>query len=311
MRIIVDAMGGDNAPRAIVEGAVLASREIPDNIVLVGNKEIIHDILAEIQTPEDEERNNVNVFPAYEEITNDDSPVKAIKRKPDSSIVVGLNIVNDGYGDVFISAGSTGALLVGGALLFGTIQGITRPAICTIYPVAGRQPSLLLDCGANAECKPKNLLEFAVMGSTYMEQVLQRENPTVGLVNIGTESKKGNTLTQKSYELLSESRLNFAGNLEAREIPLNPTDVIVTDGFTGNVILKLTEGMAALVAKMGIPAGKGLDYTQYGGAPLLGLKKPLVKMHGNSNANAVKNAIIKGKDFVETKVIDKIAEQIK
>lgn len=318
MRIIIDAMGGDNAPLAIVKGALAAAKNLDAELVLVGPKHEITEILEANSTPE--ERAKINVFPASEVISNDESPVKAVRSKKDASVVVGANIVRDGLGDVLLSAGSTGALLAAGLLVIGRIKGISRPAICSLYPIMGKQPSLLVDAGANADCRPTNLLDFAVMGSAYMEKVFGRENPSVGLVNIGTESKKGNDLAQRSHELLRQSNLNFIGNVEARSLPAGVCDVIVTDGFTGNVILKLTEGMAistmkflksniqseSAMSSLGT-LKKVLDYSEYGGAPILGLAKPVMKMHGSSDERSVASAIKVAADFVNGGVIEKIS----
>ena len=289
MKIILDGMGGDNAPEAI------------------------------------------SVINATEIISNDEAPVRAVRSKKDSSIVRGINMVKHGEGDIFISAGSTGALLAGGLFILGRIQGIDRPALASIYPIIGGIPSLLVDAGANADCKPNNLLEFGMMGSIYMEKVLGREQPRVGLVNIGAEAAKGSTLTKAAYDLLEQSHLNFTGNVEAREVPKGACDVIVTDGFTGNVLLKLTEGLAwnilqvikqrftdGVKAKLGaallLDKIKGLkkefDYSEYGGAPILGVRGPIVKMHGSSNANAVKNTILKGIPYVSEHVVDKIQNSV-
>ena len=221
--------------------------------------------------------------------------------------------------------------MAGGLFLLGRIQGIDRPALASVYPIMGKKASLLLDAGANAECKPNNLLEFGIMGDIYMEKVLGRENPRVGLVNLGAEAAKGNTLTKAAYELLEQSHLNFIGNVEAREVPKGACDVIVADGFTGNVILKLTEGLAwnilqvmkkkftdGVKAKLGAALlldkigelKKDFDYSEYGGAPILGVKGPIVKMHGSSSANAVMNTILKGIPFVEGKVVETIQNSV-
>ncbi len=318
MRILVDAMGGDNAPEAIVKGALLAAARTEETIALIGPKERLAELL--VSECPDGVPGNIITVGASEVITNDDSPVKAIKTKKDSTIVLGLTILKDGLADAFVSAGSTGALLVGGLLICGRIKGIERPAICSFYPVIGARPSVLVDAGANAECKPRNLYEFALMGSVFMEKVLGVENPRVGLANIGAESEKGNALTKKTYELLSESELNFVGNVEGRDIPEGACDVIVADGFTGNMILKLSEGLVARMFKFMAPklpkemiAGiKGqTDYSEYGGAPILGVEKPIIKMHGASGPKAVMNAILKAADFVRTDVIGIVREQIR
>ena len=241
-------------------------------------------------------------------------------------------MVKNGEGDMFISAGNSGALMAGGLFILGRIQGIDRPAIASIYPILGRSyPSIIVDAGANAECKPNNLLEFGVMGSIYMEKVMGIKNPRVGLVNIGAEESKGSTLTKAAYDLISKSRVNFVGNVEAREVPAGACDVIICDGFVGNVILKLTEGLAwnilkllknkftdGGVAKMGalLLSGKmrelksEFDYSEYGGAPILGVKGSIVKMHGSSNANAVKNTILKAIPYVNNNVVQIIQNSV-
>ena len=327
MRIILDGMGGDNAPGAIVEGAVLASKEIDHEIVIIGKEEIINQELKKYKYNNDK----ITVADAREVISNDEAPVRAVRSKKDSSIVKGINMVKNGEGDIFISAGSTGALLSGGLFILGRIQGIDRPALASIYPIVGGDPSLLVDAGANAECKPNNLLEFGIMGNIYMEKVIGRPSPRVGLVNIGTEAAKGSTLTKAAYELLEQSNMNFVGNVEAREVPKSACDVIVCDGFTGNVVLKLTEGLAwnilqvikkkftdGVKAKLGAALlidklgelKKEFDYSEYGGAPILGVKGPIVKMHGSSSANAVKNTILKGIPFVEENVVETIQNSV-
>lgn len=323
MKIILDAMGGDNAPRAICEGAIAAANEISDEIILIGKEDTVRETLDELGYEGDQ----ITIINAEEVIANDEAPVKAVRRKKDSSIVKGLNMVKNGEGDVFISAGSTGALLAGGLFILGRIKGIDRPTLATVYPVIGKKPSILVDSGANAECKPTNLLEFAQMGSIYMSEVLGRKNPTVGLVNNGTEEGKGTTLTKAAYQLIKEADLNFIGSVEAREVPNGACDVIVTDGFTGNAILKLTEGMGLMVlremkrrflqgtkAKMGALLLKDklmgikteFNYAEYGGAPLLGVQGALLKMHGSSDALAVKQTILKSLPYVKEDVVGKI-----
>ena len=327
MKIILDGMGGDNAPASVVEGAVLALKEMEHEIVLVGQEELLKEELKKYKY----DKNRISIVDAREVITNDEAPVRAVRSKKDSSIVKGINMVKSGDGDIFISAGSTGALLSGGLFILGRIQGIDRPALASIYPIVGGRASLLVDAGANSECKPNNLLEFGIMGNIYMEKVIGRENPKVGLVNIGSESKKGSTLTKAAYELLEQSDMNFIGNVEAREVPKGACDVIVTDGFTGNVILKLTEGLAWNILQVikkkfteGVKAKLGaallidkigglkqeFDYSSYGGAPILGVKGPIVKMHGSSGANAVKNTILKGIPYVEGNVVGTIQNSV-
>ena len=327
MKIILDGMGGDNAPFSVVEGAVLASRQTQHHICIIGQEELIIPELKKYKY----ESEKISVINATQVISNDDAPVRAVRSKKDSSIVKGINMVKNGEGDIFISAGSTGALLAGGLFILGRIQGIDRPALASVYPIVGGIPSLLVDAGANADCKPNNLLEFGIMGNIYMEKVIGRKDPKVGLVNIGAEAAKGSTLTKAAYDLLEQSHLNFIGNVEAREVPKGACDVIVTDGFTGNVLLKLTEGLAWNILQVikkkftdGVKAKLGaallidkmtelkqeFDYSDYGGAPILGVRGPIVKMHGSSNANAVKNTILKGIPYVSENVVDTIQNSV-
>ena len=327
MKIILDGMGGDNAPFSVVEGAVLASRQTQHHICIIGQEELIIPELKKYKY----ESEKISVINATQVISNDDAPVRAVRSKKDSSIVKGINMVKNGEGDIFISAGSTGALRAGGLFILGRIQGIDRPALASVYPIVGGIPSLLVDAGANADCKPNNLLEFGIMGNIYMEKVIGRKDPKVGLVNIGAEAAKGSTLTKAAYDLLEQSHLNFIGNVEAREVPKGACDVIVTDGFTGNVLLKLTEGLAWNILQVikkkftdGVKAKLGaallidkmtelkqeFDYSEYGGAPILGVRGPIVKMHGSSNANAVKNTILKGIPYVSENVVDTIQNSV-
>ena len=324
MRIILDGMGGDNAPLEIVKGAVEASSKIDHQIVIAGREEEINAELAKYNYDE----SKIQVVHTSEVIENEDSPVKAIRRKTDSSMVKGLTMLKDGEGDLFISAGNTGAYMAGSLLILGRIPGVDRPAIASIYPIAGGAlPSIIVDAGANSECRPSNLLEFAIMGSLYMEKVMDRKNASVGRVNLGIEENKGTTVTKAAHKLLKEADLNFIGNVEARDVPKGACDVIVCDGFTGNIILKLTEGFAwnllktmkkkftdGLSAKMGavLLAGKvkeikdEFDYSEYGGAPILGVNGHVIKIHGSSGATAVKNAIIKGIPYAQENVVGRI-----
>lgn len=329
MKIVVDGMGGDNAPFEIVKGAVEASALTEHKIILVGDEIKINNELVKYKYNKDK----ISVVHASEVILNDDAPVKAVRTKQDSSMVKGINMVKSGEANLFVSAGNTGALMAAGLFILGRIQGIDRPAIASTYPILGKSGgvSLLVDSGANSECKPNNLLEFATMGSIYMEKVLNVKSPTVGLVNIGTEETKGTTVLKATHEMLSKSKLRFIGNVEAREIPKGACDVIVCDGFVGNIILKLTEGLAwnilkllknkfteGFVPKMGAlllsnklkELKSEFDYSEYGGAPILGVKGALVKMHGSSNAKAVKNAILKGIPYVEANVVQTIQNSV-
>ena len=326
MRIIVDAMGGDNGPVEVVKGSIQAIDEYDITVALVGNDKILKEELAKNNYQGD----RIQIIHADEMITNDDSPTMAIRRKKNSSMVIGLNSLNNGEGDAFISAGNTGALLAGGLFLIKRIENIERAALATVYPTK-RGMSLLLDAGANVDCKPHFLEQFAIMGSIYVEKILGIEAPRVGLVNVGTEPEKGNLLVKEAYTLLESANINFIGNVEAREVPEGIVDVIVCDGFVGNVVLKLTEGLgqtifstlkeeftSSLFSKLGALILKPqlrsfndrFDYREYGGAPLLGIKKPVIKAHGTSDALAFKNAIRQGILFVEEEVINKIEEDI-
>lgn len=327
MRIILDGMGGDHAPAEIVKGAVQASKLTDAEIVIVGKQQ---EIEAELEK-NSYSGNTISIKNAEDVITMEDSPVKAIRRKTDSSMVVGLNMIKENPSDIFISGGNTGALMVGARMVLGRIEGIDRPVLASIYPCLGSIPSLLVDAGASSEAKAHNLLEYGVMGSIYVEKVWKRENPTVGLVNLGVEESKGNSVTKDAYQRLKKSHLNFIGNVEAREVPKAASDVVVCDGFVGNVILKLSEGlamnilklvknklmtniktkMAALMLKPQLDELKAdFDYEEYGGAPILGVNGPVIKIHGSSTASAVKNAIIKGIPYGEENVVEIIRQSM-
>lgn len=327
MKVIVDGMGGDNAPFEIVKGTVDAVKEYGIEAIIVGREEDIRNELNKYEYSKEK----IQILNAENVITNDDDPTMAIRRKKDSSLVVGLNALKDGLGDGFVSAGSTGALLAGGTLIIKRIKGIDRAAITSVYPTL-EGTALLVDAGANADCKPEYLNQFALMGSIYMEKVLKKKNPKVGLVNIGSEEGKGNQLVKEAYDLLKKEDINFIGNIEGRDIPAGKADVIVCDGFVGNVILKLTEGMASSIfsilkdtfmasAKSKIGASllkdelvnlkKSMDYREFGGAPLLGTRLPVFKAHGSSDAYAFKNAIHQLVPFVEEDVVSIIEENIK
>ncbi len=326
MKIIVDGMGGDNAPVEIVKGTIDAVKEFNLNVIIVGKEDIITEELKKYDYPKD----RVEILDAKDIITNEDDPALAIRRKKDSSLVVGCKALAEGMGDGFVSAGSTGALLAGGLFIVKRIKGIERAALTTVYPTLNGI-SLLVDAGANVDCKPEYLQQFGLMGSIYMENVVGIKNPKVGLVNIGTEAGKGNQLAKEAYNLLNNGDINFVGNVEGRTLPQGEVDVIVADGFVGNVILKLTEGVAigmfeqlkevfmadtkskigAMLLKPGLKSIKNrLDYREYGGAPLLGTRKPIVKAHGSSDALAIKNAIRQLVNFIEKDVINIIEENI-
>lgn len=327
MRIAIDGMGGDNAPYEIVKGCVEASGLIKHEIVIVGDEEKIGAELGKYNY----NKAQISIVHAKDMITGDDAPVRAVRTKTESSLVKGINMVKNGEADMLLSAGNTGAIMAGGLFILGRIPGIDRPVIASTYPILGKGFTLLVDSGANAECKPRNLLEFATMGSIYMEKVFNIEKPRVGLVNIGTEEGKGTTVLKAAYELLKKSHLHFVGNVEAREVPVGVCDVTVCDGFVGNTILKLTEGLAwsilklmkskftdGLVPKMGalLLSGKlkemkkEFDYSSYGGAPILGVRGALIKVHGSSNASAVKNGILKAIPYVENHVVQIIQDSV-
>jgi len=327
VRIAVDAMGGDHAPEATVEGTVEALKEYRDiSVILTGDKEMIKKELQKYDYPKE----RLEIIHCSEKIQTEDQPVKAIRRKKDSSMVVALRLVKEGQADAVVSAGNTGALMAGGLFILGRIKGIDRPALAPVYPHSGGY-SVMIDGGANSECKAKNLEQFGIMGSIYSEQILGIDRPKVSLVNVGEEKGKGNELVKEAYELLENSDLNFQGNIEARDIPRGKTDVIVCDGFTGNVILKLTEGvaitlfdllkekftasvprkLAAIILKPGLrEIKKAYDYTEEGGAPFVGVKGVLIKAHGSSNGKAFKNAIRKGRLFVEKDIVGKIESSV-
>jgi phosphate acyltransferase len=316
MKLAIDAMGGDNAPREIVKGAMKAVEAFSDiHITLVGDESKISEYLT---NPE-----RITVLHTTEVILATDEPVRAVRRKKTASMVLAAQQVADGAADACISAGNTGALMAAGLFVVGRIEGIDRPALAPTLPTIGGEGFLLLDVGANVDAKAEHLLQYAIMGSIYSEKVRGVTNPRVGLLNIGTEEKKGNELTKQAYELLKEANLNFIGNVEARDLLEGAADVVVTDGFTGNMVLKTIEGtalsmfkmlkrslmssikskLAASVLKPEFKALKNtMDYSEYGGAGLFGLKAPVIKAHGSSNAQAVYSAIRQTREMVEKNV---------
>ena len=329
IKVAVDAMGGDNAPGEIIKGAVDAvSRRNDIQVLLTGRKEVLEAELNKFSYPKEQ----IQIVPASEVIETGEPPVNAIRKKKDSSIVVGMNLVKNGQADAFVSAGSSGAILVGGQVIVGRIKGVERPPFGALIPTE-KGVSLLLDSGANVDARPSHLLQFARMGSIYMEHVVGIPHPRVGIVNVGVEEEKGTVLVKETFPLLKEcSDINFTGSIEAREIPHGGADVIVCEAFTGNVILKLYEGtastlmhivkkgmMSSLRSKIGAllvkPALKetlkSFDATQYGGAPLLGLKGLVVKTHGSAKAVEVSNSIIQCVTFKEQKINEKIQESLK
>ena len=329
MKIAIDAMGGDNAPEAVVRGSIQARDEYNLDIILSGKENEIKKIL---------EKNtnnfkNVEIINAEDVITNDDKPVLAIRRKKDSSLVKALNAVKNHEADAIVSAGSTGALLSGGTLVIGRIHGIERPAIGALIPNMYGGFSLLIDSGANVDSKPEFLYDFAIMGDIYLKKAMNISSPRIAIANIGQEKSKGDKLTVETYDLLENSNLdlNFIGNIEARDILQGKADIIVCDGFAGNMILKTMEGtvqeimkglkaelMSSMRSKIGgaliKPALKNFkskfDYSEHGGAPLLGVKAPVIKAHGSSDAKAIKNAIRQAKVCIESNVNELIEESI-
>ena len=334
MRIILDAMGGDNAPDANIKGAVNAINKVKAEVVLVGKEDVIRSKIKEFYGKELEEiSDRLKIQNATETIEMEDTPTLAIKHKKDSSMVVGFKMLKSEEGDVFISAGNSGALLTGATLLVGRIKGIDRPALAGILP-AYKSQLLLIDAGSNTNCKPINLLQFAQMSSIYLKNTYGIENPAIGLLNIGTEETKGNELVRESYKLLKEKseelNINFVGNVEGRDAFSGKIHAVVTDGFTGNVFLKTTEGLGKFVKRsltesftknllakiLSIPAlpaikrfSKTMDYKSYGGALFLGVKKPVVKAHGSSDALLFEYTIIQAEKFVENKAVDKMIEE--
>lgn len=315
MRIAIDAMGGDNAPRSNAEGAVQAVLVDPSlTVVLVGDERAIKQHLPSA-IPK-----GIEIHHTTEIIEADDEPVRAVRRKKDASMVVAVELAKQERVDAAISAGNTGALMTAGLLIAGRMQGIERPALAAFIPNIKGKVTLTLDVGANMDAKPLHLLQYAIMGSMYAEKVLEFEQPAVGLLNVGTEEAKGNELSKAAYPLLLKANIHFVGNVEARDIMQGACDVLVCDGFAGNVLLKATEGVAgtifnqlkqeltssflnkvaAAVLKPSLSRmKKRLDYAEYGGAPLLGLRYPVIKAHGSSDARAIKNAILVAGRFVK------------
>ena len=328
MIIAVDATGGEYAPHEIVKGAIKAAREYDVEIALVGRKEILY-VLASRHLG----KLGMTIIDASQVIEPDEPPVEAVHSKPDSSIVVGTNLVRDGAASAFISAGNTGAVLYSALTSLGKIAGIERPAIGSLITINTTVPVLLIDSGANANCRPKHLVQFAQLGTTYYRGLFGISSPRVSLLNTGEEEAKGNSLTQESYQLLKKTRLNFTGNIEGQDIPKEKTDIIVTDGFTGNIVLKTLEGMSAnwlySLAQSGqifskaysLPArvlrrdigidswAKRLDYRESGGACLLGVNGTIIIAHGRSQSTAIKNAIALAKQTAEQGICQKIKEE--
>lgn len=331
MKIAIDAMGGDHAPAATVKGILQAAQEWPDlEFILVGDPRQIQKHLPETRTGDLNRR--IDILETSEMIANDEEPVKAVRKKKDSSLVRSVELVKVGEADAVISAGNTGAFMTAGLLGLGRIKGIDRPALAPIIPTIKGNGTLILDVGANMDARPQHLLQYAVMGSIYASKVMGIEQPRVGLLNVGAEGGKGNELTKEAYIHLHELPIHFIGNVEARDVPYGACDVLVCDGFTGNILLKSLEGMAAgvfevlkteltrhtlskLAASMLRPAFRRIknrmDYAEYGGAPLMGLQGACIKAHGSSDARAIKNAVTQAKMLIEQGVIDQILMEIK
>lgn len=326
MRIIVDAFGGDNAPLEILKGCELAVKEQNIEIILSGNEEEIKKCAQENNVSLD----NMSIINAESVITMEDHPDVVIKSKKDSSMAVGLKAVSQGEGDAFVSAGSTGALVVGATFIVKRIKGAKRAALSPILPTDDGKGVMLIDSGANVECRPEMLLQFGIMGYYYMKS-MGVENPRVALLNVGTEDTKGGELQLEAFKLLSNSEVNFIGNVEARDVLNGVCDVLVCDGFSGNILLKTCEGTVGVlmnnlktvfkkniftmlcysILKPGLRQFKSkLDYNEHGGAPLMGVTKPVIKAHGSSKATAFKNAIMQAVKFAEGNSIEKIANDI-
>jgi phosphate acyltransferase len=329
MLIAVDTAGGDYAPNEIIKGALLAAEENDVEIALVGKKSLIR-----IAAARNLKNSQISIVEANQVIESDESPMKAVMGKPDSTIVVGINLLKEGKAQAFVSAGNTGALFGAAFLKLGLIEGIERPAICAILDITGSTPVLLIDAGANADCKPHYLVQFAEMGNAFAKKVIGIPEPRVGLLSNGTEDIKGNRLVVETHELLeaAKANFNFIGNIEANDLPKGKVDVVVTDGFTGNIVLKTLEGLGEAVqnfkhlwhdvsqashihgsallrsVEMGTWARK-LDFREYGGACLLGVQGNVIKAHGRSRANAIRNAIALAQQTAEGNIYATIKKE--
>ena len=327
MKILIDVMGGDNAPQVPVEASVKAANELGVHMVLVGDTDTINKELAKYEYPKDK----ISIAHAPDVISNHEEPAKAVRQKKTASVVVAANMLKNGEGDAMLSMGSTGALLTAGLLIVGRIKGILRPALATTLPTA-QGPKLLVDAGANTNCRPANLVQFGIMGDAYMKKLFNIKSPTVGLISNGEEEGKGDDLTKKTYPKMKKAPFNFIGNIEGRDVMEGNADVMVCDGFVGNVILKTVEGMGHVISdrikgmfkksvltKVGalfVMNGlnnfkKSMDYREYGGAPLLGCKKLVLKGHGSSDTKAAFAAIKQAKIFIDTDVNKEIEENLK
>jgi glycerol-3-phosphate acyltransferase PlsX len=324
MKVVLDAMGGDHAPSVNIEGAVETVNEYEDiNIILVGNESSIKEALRNKRY----NANRISIEHASQVVEMHEAPLVAIRKKRDSSIRIGIGIVKSGKADAFVSAGHSGVVMATSILLLGTSRGVDRPAIATLMPTL-KDTFIMLDVGANLDCKPENLLQFALMGNTYCRLILGRENPTVALLSIGEEDTKGNDLTKEAFKLIKNTSLNFTGNIEGKDIFSGKADVVVCDGFTGNIALKISEGLAETLLKMlkreitNVATGrlgylmmkpaiknfkKRTDYDEYGGAPLLGINGASIISHGRSSSKAIKNAIVVAADYAKKRVYEEIS----
>lgn len=327
MKIIVDAMGGDNAPLEIIKGTMLAVDEYGiDEVLLLGDENVINDCVKDNNIT----LKNIRIINCTQVIDNCDDARTVLKGKPDSSMAVGFKLLNDGNGDAFVSAGNTGAITVGATLITKRIKGVKRPAIASVMPSANK-PFVLMDCGANAECKSEYLYQFGLLGSIYMQNIFGVANPTVALANNGTEETKGTPVIKEAYRMMKSAAYNFIGNIEGRQIPFGDADVVVADGFTGNLILKTYEGVAKVlmqgiknafykntlskISYLGVRSGINdmktqFDYKEYGGAVMLGVRKPVIKAHGSADARCFKNAIKQAVMFLQTDLINKIEQEL-
>lgn len=326
MKIALDAMGGDSSPSVEVEGAILAAKEHNIEVILVGNEELIKAELAKHNTA----NLSLSIQHASQRIEMHESPASALRRKKDSSIVIATSLVKEGKASAVVSAGNTGATMAAGFFILGPIKGVERPAIATILPTL-EGIAIMLDVGANVDCKPRHLYQFAIMGHVYAQRVLQRENPRIGLLSIGEEDTKGNILTKETFRHLRESPLNFLGNVEGRDVFTGNFDVIVCDGFIGNVALKISEGVAETIGKLlkreiekscwgkigylllksaFTSFKKKVDYAEYGGAPLLGVNGGCIICHGRSSPKAIKNAITMAIDLTRLETIEYLYQDL-
>jgi len=332
--IAVDAMGSDRAPKPEIEGAILAAKECDVRVLLVGQEDVVR---AELTHHGEARGLPIEIVHASEFIGMDEKAAQAVKQKRDSSMRVGLRLVKDGTADGFVSAGNTGAAMVTAKMVLGVIPGVDRPALATVFPTAANSATVMLDVGANVDCKPQNLQQFAIMGETYFRSIFSGRFPTanrprVGLLSVGEEETKGNDLTRDAFQLIKALPMNFLGNVEGRDLYNGRADVIVCDGFVGNVALKVSEGLveairailkeslqSTITRQVGYLLAreafkdfkKRLDYSEYGGAPLLGLKGVAIVSHGSSNGTAIKNAIRVAAEFVRSELNQKIEEHIR